>query len=48
LGGIIIGSVLFAREIRQARANLNDVTGSISAQKPRAQLPHSNATRKAD
>jgi hypothetical protein len=48
LGGIIIGSVLFAREVRQARANLNDVTGSISAQKSRVQIPHSKAGRKAD
>jgi len=48
LGGIIIGSVLFAREVRQSRANLNDVTGSISAQKSRVQIPHPKAPRKAD
>ena len=33
LGGIIIGSVLFAREHKRAHANLTDVTGSISVQK---------------
>ena len=48
LGGIIIGSVLFAREVRQARANSNDVTGSISAQKSRVQIPHSKPVHKAD
>jgi len=48
LGGIIIGSFLFAREVRQARANMNDVTGSISTQKSRAQTPHSKPVPKAD
>jgi len=34
LGGIAIGSILFARDYKQAHADLNDVTGSISPQKP--------------
>jgi hypothetical protein len=37
LSGIIIGSVLFAREYRQAHANSNDVTGTISPQELRVQ-----------
>ena len=36
LGGLVIGSVLFAREYKQSRATSTDVTGSISVQKPRA------------
>jgi hypothetical protein len=39
LGGIIIGSVLFAREFRQTHATSTDITGSISPQKPRVQAP---------
>ena len=40
-GGIIIGSVLFAREYRQTQAIATDVTGSISPQKQRVQVPGS-------
>jgi hypothetical protein len=39
-GGIIIGSVLFAREHRQTHATSSDVTGTIPPQKPRVQVPH--------
>ncbi|MDD1748460.1 MAG: hypothetical protein LUO89_01155 [Methanothrix sp.] len=39
LGGIIIGSILFAREHRQTRAASTDVTGTISPQKPRVEVP---------
>ena len=45
LGGIVIGSVLFAREYRQAHAILTDVTGTISPQKPRVQVPDSRTER---
>jgi hypothetical protein len=30
VGGIIIGSVLFAREVKQARPASHDITGSIA------------------
>ncbi len=48
MGGIAIGSFLFAREYRQARAISNDVTGSISAQKHRAKAPASKTEHKAN
>jgi uncharacterized membrane protein len=41
LAGIIIGSVLFAREYEQAGATSIDVTGSISPLKPRRPVPDS-------
>ena len=40
-GGIIVGSVLFAREYRQTHAASIDVTGTISPQKLRVQVPDS-------
>jgi hypothetical protein len=42
VGGIVIGSVLFARDYKQARVDSSDVTGSISAQKP---LAHTSKNR---
>jgi hypothetical protein len=45
LGGIIIGSVLFAREYKQTHAISTDVTGTISPQKPRVQVPDSKTER---
>jgi hypothetical protein len=44
-GGIIVGSVLFAREYRQTHAPSIDVTGTISPQKPRVQVPDSKIGR---
>jgi hypothetical protein len=50
LGGVIIGSVLFAREHKQVRLIGPDVTGSISSQKAHVPLPGLKAERagKAD
>jgi hypothetical protein len=45
LGGIIVGSVLFAREYRQTHAASIDVTGTISPQKPQVQIPDSITER---
>jgi len=44
-GGIVVGSVLFAREYRQTQATSIDVTGTISPQKPRVQVPDSKTER---
>jgi hypothetical protein len=44
-GGIIIGSVLFAREYSQTQATSIDVTGTISPQKPPVQIPDSKTER---
>jgi hypothetical protein len=44
-GGIIIGSVLFAREYRQTQATSIGVTGTISPQKPQVQIPDSKTER---
>jgi hypothetical protein len=44
-GGIIVGSVLFTREYRQTHATSIDVTGAISPQMPRAQVPDSKIER---
>ena len=50
LSGLVIGSVLFAREYGQThrtstQAASGDVTGSISAQKPRVQTSNSKTER---
>ena len=45
LGGIVIGSVLFAREYSQAHATSTDVTGTVSPQKPRVQVLDSKTER---
>jgi hypothetical protein len=39
LGGVVIGSILFARDYRQAVITSNDVTGSIMLKKPRLKIP---------
>ena len=48
VGGLIIGSFLFARAYNPATAPSTDITGSIPAKKPGVKTPHLQAKRKAD
>jgi hypothetical protein len=45
LGGIVIGSVLFAREYSQTHPTSTDVTGTVSPQKARVQVFDSKTER---
>jgi hypothetical protein len=48
VGGIIIGSFLFARDYNPATAASTDITGSIPAKKPPAKTPLFKLKHKAD
>jgi hypothetical protein len=39
VGGMLIGSIFFAREYKQTHAISTDVTGSISPPKPGVRIP---------